>query len=95
MIVSKLRDEIHLEADKDWLISAARNLEPEKFALTLLAIVIVKAVSKLAGIVANDVVRARIVPVGSAENMNTDMVFRQRISPSGQGAFADVAQKTR
>jgi len=95
VIVSKLRDEIHLEADKDWLISASRNLEPEKFALTLLAIVIVEAVSKLAGIVANDVVRARIVAVGSAKNMNTDMVFRQRIFPTGQGAFADVAQKTR
>ena len=93
-IFRRLGDEVHRETNKDGLISTSRNLQTEEFVLPLPPVVIVEAVSKLTGIVANDIIRAAIVAFGSAENVNADVMFRQRMSGTQKGAFADVPQKT-
>ena len=94
MISSNPRDRIHREGEEDWLVSPARNLQPDEFALPLPPVIVLEAVAKLTGIVANDIVRAAIVAFGSAEDVDADMMFRQRVSAPGKGAFADVTQKT-
>ena len=90
----RLSDEVHRETDKDGLVSASRNLQPEEFALPLPPVVIVETVSKLPGVVANDIVRAAIVAFGSAKDVDADVMFRQRTFGTQKGAFADVAEKT-
>jgi hypothetical protein len=93
-IFSRLRDEVHRETHEDGLISASWNLQPQEFALSLPAVVIVEAVSKLTGVVANDIIRAAIVAFGPSEDVDADVMFRQCISGAHKGAFAYVPQKT-
>ena len=80
VIFSRLGEEVHRERKKDGLISSARNLQPEEFVLPLPPVVVIEAVAKLTGIIANDIVRAAIVAFGSAKDVDADMMFRQRIS---------------
>jgi hypothetical protein len=63
--------------------------------LPLPPVVVIKAGSKLARVVANNIVCAAVVALGSAEDVDTNMVFRQRISVSRKGTLAYVSQKTR
>ena len=94
MIIGNPGDGIHREGKEDWLVSPARNLQPDVFALSLPPVVILEAVAKLTGVIANDIVRAAIVAFGSTEDVDANMMFRQRVSAPGKGAFADIAQKT-